>query len=132
MNTTSIVTATADTITGLSGKTLKVSNFMKTNNLSSEYRLGLKNFSDLYSSRVRDKILGDSKLKNWDEYNKKALADVARELMEFDAKNSSRQSHLVDLIDLISQIFLRSSHSELQGQVGERKLGCNKRISQQL
>lgn len=51
---------------------------------------------DLYPSRVRDKILADAKLKNWDEFNKKALADVAREVTEFEAKNPSK---------LISTIF---------------------------
>lgn len=62
---------------------------MKTNNLSSDFRLGQKNLMDLYPSRVREKILADAKLKNWDEFNKKALADVAREVTDFEAKNTS-------------------------------------------
>lgn len=62
---------------------------MKSNNIGSEYRLGLKNLMDLYPSRVRDKIVADAKLKQWDEPNKKALADVAREVADFEAKNSS-------------------------------------------
>lgn len=45
---------------------------------------------DLYPSRVREKILSDAKLKNWDEFNKKALADVAREVTDFEAKNTSK------------------------------------------
>jgi hypothetical protein len=65
---------------------------MKSSNLSTEYRLGLKNLMDLYPSRIRDKILGDAKLKQWDEPHKKVLADVARELNEFDAKNSSEST----------------------------------------
>lgn len=89
ISTSTIVTATADTITGLSGRTLKLSTFMTTNNLSSDYRLGSKNLMDLYPSRVRDKILADAKLKKWDEHNKKALADISREISEFEAKNSS-------------------------------------------
>jgi tripeptidyl-peptidase II len=62
---------------------------MKSNNIGSDYRLGLKNLMDLYPSRVRDKILADTKLKQWDEPNKKALSDIAREIVEFEAKNSS-------------------------------------------
>lgn len=89
ISTSTIVTATSDTITGLSGRTLKLSTFMTTNNLSSDYRLGAKNLMDLYPSRVRDKILADAKLKKWDEYNKKALADISREISDFEAKNSS-------------------------------------------
>lgn len=91
ISTSTIVTATSDTITGLSGRTLKLSPFMKSNNISSDYRLGLKNLMDLYPSRVRDKILADAKLKNWDEFNKKALADVARDVSEFEGKNSSKK-----------------------------------------
>lgn len=87
--TSTVVVATGDTITGISGRTLKLSSYMKTNNISSEYRLGLKNLMDLYPSRVRDKILADAKSKHWDEYNKKAIADVARELIDFEGKNSS-------------------------------------------
>lgn len=89
ISTSTVVTATSDTITGLSGRTLKLSNYMKSNNVSAEYRLGLKNLMDLYPSRVRDKILADAKLKRWDESNKKALADIARDITDFEGKNSS-------------------------------------------
>jgi hypothetical protein len=62
---------------------------MITNNVSNQYRIGLKSLMDLYPSRVRDKILADAKLKKFDEHNKKALADVAREITDFEGKNSS-------------------------------------------
>ena len=52
--------------------------------------MGAKNLMDLYPSRVRDKILADAKPKQFDEFNKKALADVAREVAEFEGKNSSK------------------------------------------
>lgn len=89
---TSIVTVNADenTIIGLSGRNLKLSSFMKTNNASREYRLGLKSLSDLYPSRVRDKIIADAKQKQWDEKNKKIFADIARDIADFDGKNSSK------------------------------------------
>lgn len=89
INMSTVVTAIGDTITGLSGRTLQLSNYMKTNNVSSEYRLGMKNLMELYPSRVRDKILSDAKLKNWDEFNKKAMADIAREATDFETKNPS-------------------------------------------
>lgn len=66
---------------------------MKANNLTNEYRLGLKNLLDLYPSRVRDKIVADEKLKKWDEHNKKALADITRDISDFEAKNSSKFSY---------------------------------------
>lgn len=84
-----VVSATSDTITGLSGRILKLSNFMQSTNASSDYRLGLKSLMDLYPSRVHDKILADAKLKKWDESHKKAIADVARDVADFEAKNSS-------------------------------------------
>lgn len=89
MSTSTIVTATGDTITGLSGRTLKLSKFMKSNNIGNEYRLGSKNLMDLYPSRVRDKIVADAKLKQWDEANKKALSEASREIADFESKNSS-------------------------------------------
>jgi tripeptidyl-peptidase II len=89
---TSIVSASEDdTIVGLSGRTLKISSFMKQNNASNEYRIGLKSLSDLYPSRIRDIISADEKQKQWDEKNKKALADVYNDIANFDAKNPSKK-----------------------------------------
>lgn len=85
-----IATVTNDSIVGLSGKTLRLSNLMKKSNISGEYRIGAKNLMDLYPSRVREKILADVKLKTWDEPNKKALSEIAREIGDFDAKNPSK------------------------------------------
>jgi len=86
-----VVTATnGESIVGLSGRTLKLSSFMKANNIGSDYRLGLKNLMDVYPSRVRDKITADAKLKRWDEPNKKAQSEVNRDVAEFEAKNSSK------------------------------------------
>lgn len=115
VTTSTIVTATGDTITGLSGRTLKLSNFMKSNNTGSDYRLGLKNLMDLYPSRVRDKIVADAKLKQWDEPNKKALADLAREVAEFETKNSSEfDLFAICAMTLIIYCFHRRQHSQLQ------------------
>lgn len=87
---TSIVSSTeTDTLTGLSGRTLKISSYMRNNNSSNEYRLGLKSLADLYPSRVRDIIAADAKQKQWDEKNKKALADVYNDIAEFETKNPS-------------------------------------------
>lgn len=89
---TSVLTASDDdTIIGLSGKILKLSTYMKTNNSSNEYRVGLKSLSDLYPARIREIIMADAKQKQWDEKNKKALADVYNDISEFDAKNPSEK-----------------------------------------
>lgn len=85
-----IVTATSDSITGLSGRTLKLSNLMKTSNIGADYRIGAKNLLELYPSRVREKIVADAKLKTWDEPNKKALSNIAREIVDFEVKNPSK------------------------------------------
>lgn len=90
----STVTATNDSITGPSGRTLKLSDFMKRSNIGADYRVGSKNLMDLYPSRVRDKIVADAKLKTWDEPNKKALSEVARDISDFEAKNPSKFSVL--------------------------------------
>jgi hypothetical protein len=82
---------------------------MVANNVSNQYRIGLKSLMDLYPSRVRDKILADAKLKKFDEHNKKALADVAREIADFDVKNPSKFS--------ISQHLNMLYHSRLIPQI---------------
>ncbi|CAG9800674.1 unnamed protein product [Chironomus riparius] len=87
--TTIVNASNDDTLIGLSGRTLKVSEFMKSNNATTEYRLGLKSLSDLYPSRIREKITADAKQKQWDEKNKKVLADISRDIAEFDGKNSN-------------------------------------------
>lgn len=84
-----IVSTAGDSIVGLSGRTLKLSDFMKNSNLTSDYRLGQKTLVDLYPSKVRERIMADAKLKKWDDFNKKALSDVAHEVAEFEAKNPS-------------------------------------------
>jgi tripeptidyl-peptidase II len=93
---------------GLSGRKLKLSEFMKSNNISKEYRIGLKNLLDLYPSRVRDKILADSKLKDWDDKHKKAIASITRSQSEFDSKNPS------NTLDKITKTFCLFNTLDLQ------------------
>ena len=87
---TTVVNASSDdTVVGLSGRTLKISEFMKSSNATTEYRLGLKSLSDLYPSRIREKITADAKQKQWDEKNKTLTAIISRDSAEFDGKNPS-------------------------------------------
>lgn len=95
--TTIVNASNDDTLIGLSGRTLKISDFMRSSNSSTEYRLGLKSLSDLYPSRIREKITADAKQKQWDEKNKKVLADISRDIAEFDGKNSSEKISLCSL-----------------------------------
>lgn len=86
------VNGTDETIVGLSGRVLRLSSAMKTKCLSGEYRVGLKSMHDLYPSRIREKIVADAKLKTWDETHKKAMAEISRDVAEFDAKNPNTQN----------------------------------------
>lgn len=89
--TDKLVTASDDnTITGLSGRKLTLSSYMRANNATGDYRVGLKSLLDLYPSRVREKIIADAKHKQWDEPHKRETANIARALSEFDVKNSSK------------------------------------------
>lgn len=93
VDTSKIVTAGPDgTIVALSGRVLRLSNAMKTKCPSGEYRVGLKSMHDLYPSRIREKIVADAKLKTWDEPHKTVMADVNRDVAEFDAKNPNAQN----------------------------------------
>ena len=98
VDTSKVVKTTDDIIVGLSGRNLKLTASMKAQNTSGEYRVGLKSLHDLYPTRVREKILSDKKTKSWDEFNKKALANAAREMTEFESKNASESNCLVLLL----------------------------------
>lgn len=92
-------------IVGLSGRKLKLTNFMKTNNISenNEYRLGLKCLSEIYTSAVREKIIANYKLKNWDEPHKRALASVQRDIDAFDSKNSNNNGNSLSVSDKLKK-----------------------------
>lgn len=97
MDTKKVVTPDAEgMILGLSGRKLKLTDFMKTNNMSEakEYRVGLKSLSDIFTSVVREKIIANYKLRNWDEPHKRALASVEREIDAFETKNSGNTNNL--------------------------------------
>jgi tripeptidyl-peptidase-2 len=79
-------------ITGLSGRTLKLSEFMLKTSKSDVYRVGLKSLHDLFPNRIRDRDMADLKLKNWDESNKKCLSQISREINEFETKNPNAQN----------------------------------------
>ncbi|XP_053683189.1 tripeptidyl-peptidase 2 [Sabethes cyaneus] len=93
VDTSKIVTAAPDgTIVGLSGRVLRLSKMMEQDNVGGEFRIGIKSMHDLYPSRIREKIVADSKLKKWDEPHKRAVAEASRDLAEFDAKNQATQN----------------------------------------
>lgn len=86
------MTADQGCITGLSGKTLKLSEFMLKTSKSETYRVGLKSFHDIFPNRIRERDMADLKLKKWDEPNKKCLSQISREITEFDTKNPNVQN----------------------------------------
>lgn len=73
-------------------KIFQISNFMKENNKSTEYRVGLKSLADLYPSRIREKIAADNKQKTWDAAHKKITSAVTKQIEELDLKNSNNQN----------------------------------------
>ncbi|CAM6031897.1 unnamed protein product, partial [Sphagnum compactum] len=75
------------TIQGLSGRTLKISNYMKERNLTGDYRIGLKCLMDVFPSKMKEKIYSDLKVKNWDPAHKKAVTLVSKQLDDFELKN---------------------------------------------
>ncbi|CAG0889709.1 unnamed protein product, partial [Darwinula stevensoni] len=88
VDTHTIVKVDADgCITGLSGRKLKIPKEWK--NPSGEYHIGLKNAEDLYprSSKVKDRILKKKKVKLWDPLHKSLVADVLKDIQEFEKKN---------------------------------------------
>ncbi|KAH8402249.1 hypothetical protein KR009_010707 [Drosophila setifemur] len=81
---------------GLSGNTLKLSPELLALNTDPEkaVRVGLKSFSDLVPSKVRNNIVAQAKVKNWDKPHKTALANASRKLVEFESQNPGEASKL--------------------------------------
>lgn len=84
------------TFKGLSGRTLKLSPELLALNTDKEkaVRVGLKSFNDLVPSKVRDNIVAQAKLKNWDKPHKTATAYASRKIAEFESQNPGETSKL--------------------------------------
>lgn len=60
---------------------------MKTSNKNgSDYHIGQKSIHDLYPSKIKEKVQSESKIKEWDEQHKQAVAAVSREIEAWDAE----------------------------------------------
>ncbi|KAH8285044.1 hypothetical protein KR054_004277 [Drosophila jambulina] len=83
-------------VKGLSGNTLKLSQELLSLNTDPEktVRVGLKSFSDLVPSKVRNNIIAQAKLKNWDKPHKTATANVNRKIVDFESQNPGEASKL--------------------------------------
>jgi len=77
------------TLKGLSGNTLKLSPELLSLNTDPDkaVRVGLKSFSDLVPSKVRNNIVAQAKLKHWDKPHKTATANASRKIVEFESQN---------------------------------------------
>lgn len=81
-------------IKGLSGNSLKLSPELMALNTDPEkaVRVGLKSFSDLLPSKVRNNIVAQAKLKHWDKPHKTATANASRKIVEFESQNPGELS----------------------------------------
>lgn len=59
-----------------------------------QYRVGIKCLFDVFPSRVRDRVLGEAKQRNWDTDHKAAIAEVARTLEKFDIAHPGLPANL--------------------------------------
>lgn len=80
------------TFKGLSGRSLKLSAELLALNTDKEraVRVGLKSFNDLVPAKVRDNIVAQAKLKNWDKPHKMATANASRKIVEFESQNPGK------------------------------------------
>lgn len=68
---------------------------MKDENVAGdEYRIGIKAIHDLYPTKIREKLLNDTKAKEWDQLHKKSLADAARDIEAFNIANNINSSKM--------------------------------------
>ncbi|XP_064215541.1 tripeptidyl-peptidase 2 isoform X1 [Tribolium castaneum] len=85
VDTKTVVQPYENQITTLSGRILKIPSTW--NNPTNNYRLGLKHAYDLYPERLEERMASEYKEKKWDEHHRKAVAEINRQLVEFDAKH---------------------------------------------
>ncbi|XP_070069765.1 tripeptidyl-peptidase 2 isoform X1 [Drosophila takahashii] len=83
-------------VKGLSGNSLKLSPELMSLNTDPDkaVRVGLKSFSDLVPSKVRNNIVAQAKLKHWDKPHKTATANASRKIVEFESQNPGEASKL--------------------------------------
>jgi tripeptidyl-peptidase II len=85
VDTSTVVEAKDGEITGLTGRTLRIPKDWK--NPTGKYHIGVKNAFELYPSKLRERIEKERKEKLWDPGHKKAMAEAARRLQEYEAAN---------------------------------------------
>ncbi|XP_050313767.1 tripeptidyl-peptidase 2 isoform X2 [Anthonomus grandis grandis] len=71
-------------ITGLTGRKMRIPN--NWNNPSGTFRIGVKNAFDLYPERLRDRVKGEYKKKNWKEGQRNVLSNLWRDLSQLEDK----------------------------------------------
>lgn len=81
------------------------------NTAKGEYRVGLKGLYDLYPTSVRDRLLGDHKLKTWSGAQKTAIAEVSRSIEQLEIKNASNTQNLSSLERLAKENLDQSLES---------------------
>ncbi|KAK9505195.1 hypothetical protein O3M35_009300 [Rhynocoris fuscipes] len=78
VDTSTVVQAINGTITGISGRSLKIPCSWK--NPSGNYHIGIKNAYELYPKPLKDRIDSEKKLKKWDPQHKSASAIANQKL----------------------------------------------------
>jgi len=105
---------TTNTITGLTGRVLKIP--LEWKNPTSEFHIGVKNGYELYPKSARERLLKAYKEKHWSTHHQRAKAEAIRELQEYEknetknGKSSSPKSlnSLKNLIDVEKKEELKS------------------------
>ncbi|CAD5113100.1 DgyrCDS2291 [Dimorphilus gyrociliatus] len=80
------VEAVDGTITGLSGRKLKIPTFWT--NPSNVYHIGIKSSLDLYPKLLRERLSTEYKKKIWDPQHREKLAEAVKKLEDFDREPS--------------------------------------------
>ncbi|CAG9855173.1 unnamed protein product [Phyllotreta striolata] len=97
VNTSTKVTPVDGVITSLTGKKLKIPSSW--NNPDNVYRLGVKHAFDLYPDRLKDRVKSEYKKKNWEEGHRKCVSEATRDVITFEAKQSSKNLNETDKLE---------------------------------
>ncbi|XP_045114338.1 tripeptidyl-peptidase 2-like isoform X1 [Portunus trituberculatus] len=90
VDTSTVVTPVDGTITGVSGRKLKIPETWV--NPSGKYHIGVKGSFSLYPKQLRERMTKDRKEKTWDPLHKELLAEAQRKAIENQKSNGSSSS----------------------------------------
>lgn len=109
VDTSTTVMAIDGTITGITGRKLRIPNSWK--NPSNIYHIGVKSSHDLYPKLLRERLSNEYRKKVWEPGYREKLAEIMQNLEDFEKKNTVEvaSERIEEKDDLLNRIEVLNS-----------------------